>query len=331
MKLYIDTKPMRNANAGRGVGQYTRMLIDAIKKYTDISIVDTIQAADVVHYPFFDLFFLTLPIFKSKPTVVTIHDVIPLRYPQQYPKGVRGLIKQYIQTFALGNTRAIVTDSDCSTDDVVQLLGQPKEKVKTVYLAPDPRFTPASRELVENVKNKYALSAPYFLYVGDINYNKNLPALLTTFSELPKNYLLVLVSNALRRDNPAATFLWHIIDSLGIEPRLRVLTNVVNDPLNELCGLYSGAFWYIQPSLYEGFGLPVLEAQACGCPVLSTEGGSLKEITYHSCMNFDSFKQLPLEALRSKYINLGIKNRNRFNWENTANLMKEVYEKIAII
>ena len=76
-------------------------LIEAVKKYTDIELVDTESQAEVVHYPFFDLFFLTLPFSKPKPTVVTIHDVIPLLYPEQYPKGLRGAIKQTIQTILI--------------------------------------------------------------------------------------------------------------------------------------------------------------------------------------------------------------------------------------
>lgn len=325
MKIFIDTRPLKDGNAGRGVGQYTRLLVEAIKKYTNIVLVDSQKEAEVVHYPFFDLFFLTLPLSKPKPTMVTIHDVIPLLYPKQYPKGLRGVIKQAVQAVSLRNVNRIVTDSNCSTKDVIEYLNQPESKVETVYLAADPKYQPASNIQVDEVKTKYSLNLPYFLYVGDINYNKNLPGLFKSFAQIPANCLLVLVSRTLRRDNPAATSLWQLIDNLGIEKKLRILNNVDN---NEMCPLYSGAFWYVQPSLYEGFGLPILEAQACECPVISTTGGSLKEICADSCLNYDLLLK-STDIDRDPFIEKGRHNQRRFSWEKTVNNMKEVYETVA--
>jgi glycosyltransferase involved in cell wall biosynthesis len=324
MKLKINTKPLTDGNAGRGVGQYTRMLISALKAYSEITLVDSEAEADLVHYPFFDLFFLTLPISKPKPTVVTIHDVIPLLFPKQYPKGLRGVIKQAIQTISLGGVRKIVTDSDCSTTDVIDYLKQPKRKVNTVYLAPDPAYAPASKVEIERVKAKYSFIQPYFLYVGDINYNKNLPELFRVYSELNYQCDLVLVSNTLKRTNPAAHSLWKLIDELGIENRLKILGDV---PIDEMRAIYSGAFWYVQPSLYEGFGLPVLEAQACECPVISTKGGSLREICNNSCLEFNLMKSSP-DMDRQQFIQLGKLNVQRFSWEKTVRSMENVYEKI---
>ena len=136
----------------------------------------------------------------------------------------------------------------------------------------------------------------------------------------------MMVSKPLRRDNPAATFLWQKIDSLDIESRLRIITDATID---DLLGLYSGAYWYIQPSLYEGFGLPVLEAQACECPVISTLGGSLKEICNNSCMEFGSFNSGDLSAVRTKFIELGSENVKRFSWKKTTQQMSEVYQQCA--
>lgn len=325
MKLNINTKPLTDGNAGRGVGQYTRMLIEAIGTYTNIGLVESSSEADVVHYPFFDLFFLTLPLSKPIPTVVTIHDVIPLLYPKQYPKGVRGAIKQLIQISSLGGVKRIVTDSNCSTNDVVKYLNQPKEKVETVYLAPDPEYSPATKNEIDTVRNKFGLNKPYFLYVGDINYNKNLPMLFEVFSEHNDQCDLVLVSKTLSRDNPAAKSHWDKIDELGIEKRIKILSNI---SIEEMKAIYSGAFWYVQPSLYEGFGLPVLEAQACGCPVISTSGGSLKEICGNSCLDFNLFKSAA-EVDRRQFIQQGFLNVERFPWIKTAKQMEAIYEKVA--
>jgi len=292
----------------------------------------------VVHYPFYDLFYLTLPFKKVKPTLITIHDVIPLLYPKHYPKGIKGTIKHFIQTASLSNVSNIVTDSNCSTNDVIKFLKQPERKVKTVYIAPDPEFAPATKNQIELVVKKYRLDKPYFLYVGDINYNKNLPGLLKAFSNFKQQFLLVMVSRPLFRENQAAEFLWKEIDQLGIEANLRILTEVPQSPLDEMKSLYSHASWYIQPSFYEGFGLPVLEAQLCGAPVISSIGGSLKEIAGNSCLEFNPLDDqalthtidLALSLDNSKRINLierGFTNTARFSLNKMCTEMRKVYQE----
>ncbi len=340
MKIYINTSPLTSGHAGRGIGQYTRLLVQAIKQYTDIILVENEHVADVTHHPFFDLFFLTLPHRKSIPTLVTIHDVIPLVFPNAYPPGLRGMVKLWIQKNNLASTKHIVTDSDCSTKDVVHYLSQPHDRVSTVYLAADPTFAPASKHSVDKVKQMYHLTSPYFLYVGDINYNKNLPGLLQAFSTIQDRALLVIVSKTLRRNNPVAAALFSLIDVLGIEDRLRILNNVPNQPTDEVSALYSGAHFYIQPSLYEGFGLPVLEAQACEIPVISSSGGSLPEICGDSTWTFDPQNQSEFEDVisrslsvstqeRAEIIEKGVSNNHRFSWQKTAKAMMELYQQCA--
>lgn len=337
MKVFIDKSPLETGHALRGIGQYTRLLVEAIGQYTRITLVDDLKKAEVIHYPYFDLFYLTLPLIKTRPTVVTIHDIIPLLFPKAYPKGIRGSLKLEWQKFSLQSVGQVVTDSVCSTRDVITHLKLPSGKVKTVYLAPNPRFSPASKSMIAAIKNKYRLDQPYFLYVGDINYNKNLPVLLRAFSQLPTGYLLVMVSQALTRANPAAQPLWHLIDQLGIENNLRILTKVPTEPLDELSSLYSGAYCYVQPSLYEGFGLPVLEAQACECPVMVSTRGSLNEVSQGSGWEIEPTFAGLTEGLkmaasgfnRSKLITLGLANIKRFSWQKTAEEMELIYAKMA--
>ncbi len=340
MKIYINTSPLTSGHAGRGIGQYTRLLVQAIKQYTDITLVESEHIADVTHHPFFDLFFLTLPFIKSTPTLVTIHDVIPLVYPEAYPPGLRGTAKLWIQKNNLASVQHVVTDSDCSTKDVVHYLSQQPRKVSTVYLAADPTFAPASKQSIDKVMQMYHLTSPYFLYVGDINYNKNLPGLLKAFSTIQDRALLVIVSKTLRRNNPAAAALFSLIDVLGIEDRLRILNNVPNQPTDEMSALYSGAHFYIQPSLYEGFGLPVLEAQACEIPVISSSGGSLLEICGDSTWTFNPQNQSEFEDVlskslsvsaqeRTKIVEKGNSNHQRFDWQKTAKAMMELYQQCA--
>src|SRR5260221_10500574 len=98
LNIFIDTSPLQNANAIRGVGVYTRLLTKELEKkksvrvFSDFNLIKN-EKVDIIHYPYFDLFFATLPFRKKAKTIVTIHDVIPLVFPKQYPSGIRGLLK----------------------------------------------------------------------------------------------------------------------------------------------------------------------------------------------------------------------------------------------
>lgn len=343
MKIAINGSPLSSGHQYRGIGTYARLLISALQEYYPehtyiISHQSDVSDADVLHYPFFDLFFLTLPLVKSIPTIVTVHDVIPLIFPQAYPAGVRGTVKFWIQKASLSSVRHIVTDSNCSTNDVAHCLSQPKEKVTTVYLAADSTYAPASKQRIDEIKQIYRLTSPYFLYVGDINFNKNLPGLFQAFHKVKDEALLVIVSRTLRRDNPAAASLFSIIDELNLNDRMRILNDVPNQPTDHMRELYSGAHCYIQPSFYEGFGLPVLEAQACETPVISSTGGSLMEVCQDSTLLFEPHE---IQALithmlhslewsaddRRRLIDRGISNSHRFTWQKTAKAMIEIYSQ----
>ena len=106
MRVAIDISNLHKFSKGRGIGYYSQNLIDALKKYTDLDVMvieekTDFPKVDIIHYPFFDFFRTTLPLNKKVPTVVTIHDVIPLKFPAHYPPGLRGKIKHIIQNFVL--------------------------------------------------------------------------------------------------------------------------------------------------------------------------------------------------------------------------------------
>src|SRR3989304_7942695 len=116
MKVVINVSPLKNAHKTRGIGYYTNHLIEALREDPTIELqeftnLSQITNVDVIHYPWFDLFFHTLPIKRQYPTVVTIHDVIPLVFPHHYPKGIRGKINFMLQKIALKSCKFIITDS----------------------------------------------------------------------------------------------------------------------------------------------------------------------------------------------------------------------------
>lgn len=289
MKIAIDITPLESAHRGRGVGVYTKNLIDALEKYgkqhTYLYFTGKQHVpadADIVHYPYFDPFFLTLPIVKPKPTVVTVHDLIPMVFPYKFPAGVRGAIKWQVQKLSLRGASRIIADSRSSKNDIARIVGVKKGIIDTVYLAPDPAYHPVKNPTVfDAVRKKYSLPKQYMLFVGDVNWNKNVIGLLGAFALLRKRkelsqFKLVLVGGAFGDDTLPETqeinrfILEHDLEHVVIAPG--------NVSLDELSCIYSMASMYIQPSYYEGFGLPVLEAMVCGCPVVCSNTSSLKEI-----------------------------------------------------
>lgn len=289
MKIAVDITPLESAHRARGVGVYTKNLIDALEKYgkrhtylyfTGKQLVP--QDADIVHYPYFDPFFLTLPIVKPKPAVVTVHDLIPMVFPFKFPAGVRGAIKWQVQKLSLRRARRIIADSLSSKNDIAQIVGIKKEIIDTVYLAPDPAYHPVTdQSTLDSLRRKYFLSKQYILFVGDVNWNKNVIGLLRAFALLRKRndltqFKLVLVGGAFLDSTLAETQeISQFIREHDLE-HVVIATGTVS--LDELSGLYSMASVYVQPSYYEGFGLPVLEAMTCGCPVVCSNTSSLKEI-----------------------------------------------------
>jgi glycosyltransferase involved in cell wall biosynthesis len=287
LTVLIDTTPLNTGHAIRGIGAYTRLLTNELEKIPRVSVLKSSsiendkqkKLSHIVHFPFFDLFFATLPLKIFKPSVVTIHDTIPLRFPKQYPSGIRGKYNLLKQKLALKSVSAVITDSHSSKKDIMSFLKVPESKIHVIYLAANPELSAQSSSQVEEIRNKYHLPKKYVLYVGDINYNKNIPQLIKMMKFLPDDINLVCVgSNFTEQEIPEWKWIETQLALSNVGNRVHFLTNVLTDSSTELAALYSGAQCYVQPSLWEGFGLPVLEAMQCRTPVVSSNKGSLPEI-----------------------------------------------------
>lgn len=342
-KIVIDTSPLHELNNLRGVGTYVRELVTALREFDNdysFELIDKPQSytADLVHYPFFDLFFNTLPLRKQAKTVVTIHDVIPLVYPDFYPPGIKGTIRFQLQKLALKSVSAIITDSNISALDINSHLGIQSNQIHPIYLAAPTAFSRATPVEVTESKKLFNLQRPYLLYVGDINYNKNIPTLIKAYAHFTKTHDLVMVSRAMSADIPEARHIKHVVDDLGLNSSIHFLTKIPTHPVSIMVGLYGGAEFYLQPSLYEGFGLPVLEAMTCGAPVISTNGGSLPEIVGDAALicepNQESLEKTIHHALslteegRQHYIDSGFKKAASFRWSKTARQTMLVYQSV---
>jgi len=341
MKVAIDVSVIRR-HQSRGIGVYTQNLVEALRliKQADFSIRLIKQGSipqdiDLVHYPYFDLFFLTLPIFKKKPVIVTIHDVIPLVFPDKFPKGIRGWVKFQIQKFSLKSVAAVITDSQNSKKDIVKYFKFPPEKIYVVPLAPDIKFRPIKSALIRSrIKVKYRLPERFILYVGDVNWNKNVEGLIKACAKLQT--FLVLVGKAFMNKRLKETQkILRLIKELDLNNRIKILGYI---PKKDLVAVYNLAAVYVQPSFYEGFGLPVLEAMACGTPVVCSKTASLPEVADKAALfinpyNINSIaggikRVLKNSKLKNQLIKKGFNQVKKFSWQKTAQETIKVYHEV---
>jgi len=347
LNILFETSVLTGGHSARGIGTYTRQLISFLEKNEEISLVKTStldktkkNKIDLIHYPFFDLFFDTLPLTSLKKRVVTIHDVIPLVFSEQYKPGIKGKLRFKKQKLALKSIDAVITDSKASKLDIVKYLGVPEQKVHVVYLASNPDLKAQDENMIKKVKRKNKLPNNYLLYVGDINYNKNIPQLIKMMKYLDDTDLKLVCLG--RNFTPQSIPEWQWIETQlalsNVEDKVIFLNNVLTESIDELSAIYTGAVAYIQPSLYEGFGLPILEAMQCRTPVISTENSSLIEVGD----NFVQFTQTDAESMalavkevlswsktkRIKVIREAFKWSKNFNWQKTADETAEVYRQL---
>lgn len=336
IKTFLNTLPLKTGHATRGVGFYTRELGEALSRQPAVRLVKKEEEADVIHMPFFDLFFLTLPPRDKKPVVVTVHDVIPLLYPSKYKSGIRGRLKLSVQKKRLKNMDAVITDSETSKKDIVRLLDIPQEKVHVTHLAPGSRFKKMKPgKWRQEITTRHNLSEKFVLYVGDVNFNKNVQSLIRALQYLPPGISLVLVGKGFESKIPETEEIFGLVDKLGIETRVQTLGFV---PDEDLVQIYNLSAVVCQPSLYEGFGFPVLEAQACGVPVVAAKTQCLVEMAGSAALFVDPRnpseiasgiqKVLSDKKLAKSLTRAGLENLKRFSWEKTAAETIKVYEAV---
>lgn len=342
IKVKFPLSPLGSKHAIRGVGRYTAQLQQALLKAGGVEIVPANSKVkpDIIHYPTLDFFRRSLPFVSFTKTVVTVHDTIPLVFPDKYRPGKRGTFNFFYQKLALKSISAIITDSDHSKSDIQQYLDVNKNKLYVVPLAAaEELFSPNERQ-IGSMRRKLGLPSKYILYVGDINYNKNIPQLIKTLKYLPWNIKLVCVGkNFVKQDISE----WRAIETQialsDVAKRVIFINNVLTDDFTMLACIYAGALCYIQPSLYEGFGLPVLEAMKCGTPVVSTKISSLSEITGNKYAFFAEPTAESLVQAINQVLRLDYKSRTtwlqaasawsqRFTWAKTAHGTLAIYQRV---
>jgi glycosyltransferase involved in cell wall biosynthesis len=277
-----------------------------------------------------------LPLVHPRSSVVTVHDLGYRHYPEAHPL----LDRLYLDLSTRYNARAarrVIAVSQATQDDLVQHYGIEPDKITVVYSGWDERMRPVEDEAtIEGVKARYHVRGEYVLYVGTLQPRKNLGRLLEAFGLLRKR--------AQRGEAPGLVIagrkgwlydqITQQVERLGLESEV-VFPGYV--PQDDLPALLSGARLFVFPSLYEGFGLPVLEAMACGTPVLCSNVSSLPEVAGDAALLVDPLdvkgmakamnRLLQDEGLRTELVERGYRQVRQFSWERCARETLAVLEE----
>ena len=357
MKIAIDISPTIDGNATRGVGYYTKHLVSSLQKeikkspkYKNwkINLIETphhLQSKkyDLVHYPFFDPFKLTLPRNRKTPTIVTVHDLIPIQFKNHFPVGLKGWLKWQIQKSRLRSVSRIITVSEYSKSIISKLIKYPSEKITATHLAADKNFKVISdTKFLNSITQKYNLPSKFVLFVGDINWNKNVPNLVRACKK--GKFPLVIVGSAATKTNVAdhpwtEDLRW--LQTQAKKPRNQknrrlIFTGFVAE--KDLAAIYNLATVYCQPSFAEGFGLPLVQAMQSGCPVAHGLHTSPPEVMGGVGLSFNPRSVEDIYSTLKKYWNnsnlrrsqktFGLSRARVFKWSNTAQKTLALYSSL---
>jgi glycosyltransferase involved in cell wall biosynthesis len=289
------------------------------------------ERPDVYHAPHY-----VLPAAVRCRSVVTIHDCIHLMFPQYLPNRAAYAYARASMWAASRRSDRILTVSEASKRDILSLFNVKPEKIVVVYNAIDEHFweTPAEED-VARVRERYQLDHEFVLYVGNIKPHKNLVRLIEAFAEF-------------RRDGFESVKLLIIGDEISKLPALRraVHRHKLHKhvrffgfvPSRTLAILYRLAAVFVFPSLYEGFGLPPLEAMASGTPVITSNVSSLPEVVGDAAVLIDPLQPeaiadalgrvLSDSALREELRQRGLERARHFSWERSIRRVREIYGEV---
>jgi len=293
---------------------------------------------DLLHSPS-----LTAPLRLTCPSVLTIHDMIWF-FPEKFSNSntlssKRRLMEWYyrfVPPFAARNASAVLTVSRASKETIVQHLRLSPDRVFVTHEAASHIFRQvADRQKIETIRRKYNLAADFVLAIGSADPRKNISTLVQAYAMLPvskqERYQLAIVWT----HRFLAPSLTRQVTALGIQNRVRFLEQIPDD---ELVLLYNAASLFVFPSLYEGFGLPVLEAMACGTPVVAANNSSIPEIVGDAALLFDAedsgamadviAQVLARKALQMSLIEKGLHQAASFSWAKCARETAAVYRQV---
>ena len=370
LRIVIDTRHLRDF----GIGTYIRNLLGALSRLDaenryilvahpeDLPELSALGAnfelapyqrrdtdpLDQLAFPWYlrhfsaDLFHIPLNVVSiamPSPYVVTVHDMSSLLFDQQ--RTLRKNFRRYQFRRGLLRAERVIAVSHATREDIEELFRVPSERISVVYNAPDPAFLQdsATPEQVQRVLERYQVDYPFLLYAGTIRPQKNIPRLIEAFAVVRgrledhpvyRDLRLIIIGDEISR-YPAVR---RAVIQTRVEAVVRFLGFV---PLETLKVFYKTAAAFVFPSLYEGFGLPPLEAMACGTPVITSDTSSFPEVVGDAGILLDP-KDAPAwtgelrrllsdEVLSRELSRKGIEQARRFSWERAARETYEVFRR----
>ena len=266
------------------------------------------------------------------PTVYSIYDLSLRRFREAHPRERVWFFEYFIKR-RLQYAEHILTISEFIRQEIIEEFKVPASMVTSIPLAPDPLFCPCSTDVVKIIKTKYNLPESYLLFVSSLEPRKNIGFLIDALQAVKTDIPLVLAG-------------WHgwgykgwleKIKTTDLKSRIYAIGHVSD---NDLKAIYSGAAALVYPSLYEGFGLPIVEAMACGCPVICSNTASMPEVVGDAAILIDPGRVVELAAAietivydsetKKHLVERGFEQAGRFNWEQTASKTLELFKMVAI-
>lgn len=361
MKIAIDARMIRYS----GIGTYIRSLLDEygklpcagdflvfgnyseLKQFKNLNVRNLnapvysiteqlvlplkIRAVSVFHAPHYNA-----PLFYRGRLVVTIHDIIHVKFPEYLPSKKAYLYARYMLRTAARKARILITDSVNTKNDLIKYFEVPPGKIRVIPLGVDNKFHMVEdKALLSAFRKKHTLPQDFILYAGNLKEHKNLSTLLRAFKLLKVEKKITENLVLTTGGNPVPQKLLRQVFKEGMEAWTIFLPFIPDD---EMPLLYNCAKVFAFPSLYEGFGLPPLEAMACGVPVVSSNAASLPEVLGDSAImcgpkDFNAFAEgihslITDESFRIKVIAKGKNRAGNYSWAVTAKKTIDVYREL---
>ena len=267
--------------------------------------------------------------------VLTVHDLTPILFPDMHTRETNLTWKSSFK-FIKNRTNLMICVSESTKNDCIKLLNIPEKRLRVIPLSADEQYKPLKnkKEIHEELKQKYNIDSPFILFVGTLEKRKNVPTLIKSFYKLKKSkvdHKLVIVGGK----GWKYTKIFDLIEELKLKNQV-IFTDYVSDEY--LVKLYNTADIFVYPSLYEGFGLPPLEAMACGCPVITSNTSSLPEVVGDAGIMIDPtdidglsesmLKIITDNQLREELSRKSLERAELFSWKKTAKETWNAYEDV---
>ena len=273
-----------------------------------------------------------LPELVGRPSVVTVHDLSFIRHPERFPRAKVSYLRWAVARSVRRATRVIAV-SEHTRRDLLDLLGVAPERLSVIHQGVDSRFRPLPAEEIARFRRDKLGGRPYILHVGTLEPRKNLDVLIRAFAALRQKHRIPHLLALVGARGWMFQSLFDLVEELGLQADVCFVDYV---PPSALPLWYNGADLFAYPSAYEGFGLPVLEAMACGLPTITTASSALAELAGNACLIVEPGSEEALEVavaralddtqLRASLRQAGLQRASGFRWDETARATLRVYQ-----